>query len=291
MILNPQLGADGRLGNQLFQQAAVRALGLVKGYEVGVPALSKMVHHGQSSLITKFKMPLTPWPYAKPIQYNFFRELDYMKYDPDFWNIKDNTFLNGYFQSINYFKPVAGLIREEFVPKDEFQEEGSDFVSMVRSTFDKKVVSIHLRRGDNTDGSNPNTLLNNMYGTCKRDFWDSPYGQYLEAALQPFHPDEYVLLVFTGGNRFTEDNLADVEWCRSIFDDEVIVSNCGNAMKDYCRIRACDAHILSPVSSFGWWAAYTSINQGLTIAPNHYHPDLPEFTYREGFYPEDWVLC
>ena len=40
MITNFALGRDGRLGNQLFQYAALRALSLEHGYEIVVPNFS-----------------------------------------------------------------------------------------------------------------------------------------------------------------------------------------------------------------------------------------------------------
>ena len=166
MILNPQLGRDCRLGNQLFQQAAIEGLSLVKGYDIGTPPKLTMGHHGQAAPLEKFKIDLPPIKNIFDLEsYSVYLEKNPMSYDPEFWDIEDNTFISGYFQSINYFRSAQDKINKEYVPKDEYQEPESVFVDHISSiNEDAEVVSIHLRRGDNTDGSNPSELLNNMYG-------------------------------------------------------------------------------------------------------------------------------
>ena len=62
-------------------------------------------------------------------------------------------------------------------------------------------------------------------------------------------------------------------------------------MEDFCLIMSCDYNIISHVSSFGRWAAYLNPNENKkVIAPIKYHPDNLDIDYREGFYPEDWIL-
>jgi len=47
MITFLELGSFGRLGNQLFQYAALKSLGLENGYEAKIPNPSLKEWHGQ----------------------------------------------------------------------------------------------------------------------------------------------------------------------------------------------------------------------------------------------------
>jgi hypothetical protein len=97
--------------------------------------------------------------------------------------------------------------------------------------------------------------------------------------------------VFTGGQRFNEDNRIDIEWCKGFFgEDGFIFSEGQEQIDDYCRIMSCDHNILSHASSFGWWAAYVNPNPNkIVVAPEWYHPDEPTLK-REKFYPKNYIL-
>jgi hypothetical protein len=56
MITFHKLGELGRLGNQLFQYAALKGLALKNGYEVKIPNPQTMSWHGQTSLLDKFNI-------------------------------------------------------------------------------------------------------------------------------------------------------------------------------------------------------------------------------------------
>lgn len=49
MITFLQLGSLGRLGNQLFQYAALKSLSLSKGYEIKLPDVDNASWHGQKN--------------------------------------------------------------------------------------------------------------------------------------------------------------------------------------------------------------------------------------------------
>ena len=56
MITFPQLGQVGRLGNQLFQYAALKGLGLRKNYTVKIPRFDDLIWHGQECLLKNFNL-------------------------------------------------------------------------------------------------------------------------------------------------------------------------------------------------------------------------------------------
>jgi hypothetical protein len=52
------LGQQGRLGNQLFQYAALKGLAIKKGYEVKIPDPTTREWHGQNCLLNEFNMDM-----------------------------------------------------------------------------------------------------------------------------------------------------------------------------------------------------------------------------------------
>lgn len=285
MITNIRLGQDGRLGNQLFQVAAIMALAQKLNTTPVIPEYEEMVWHGQEAPLKNFDLVrVENRPTSKLIreiecQYN---ELDYMRYNEGFWSLPNNTNLNGYFQSTRYFDKLP---KYAIQPKEQFLQEAEIVIRTLSEKVKKPIVSVHMRRGDNTDGSNPNQLLNKMYEP------GGFYFSYLEKAAEYF--EGFHKLIFTGGARFTPDNTKDVEWAKQTFGKDCTYSYDligSDYMLDFCLIGACDGNILSHVSSFGWWAAYLGDDKGKQIvAPLHYHPDMPDYTYREGFYPSNWI--
>ena len=75
---------------------------------------------GQKSLLDCFKIP------KEFLEKLVFKKIVYSKYiEPDDgvdlnFFIQDNTNIEGYFQSIFYFKDNSELIRKELTPKDQY---------------------------------------------------------------------------------------------------------------------------------------------------------------------------
>ena len=295
MISFVELGRLGRLGNQLFQYAALRALSLKNDYEIKIPNPGFSTWHGQKCLLNNFNIRSSYLSNDDlgQIKHRYY-EPDYMKFDLKFHELPDNIDLYGFFQSTLYFKEFEKEIIEELTPKQEFLENAGDILQKVKEdNLGYEIVSLHLRRGDNTDGSNPSRELNEMYGKSDSLEMDSFYGRYLTAAKDCFKGRKVKFLIFSGGERHDRnDNEKDLEWCgRNFVGEEYLFSEPSDSMMDFCLIRQCDHNIISHISSFGWWAAYLNPKKDKTvISPIRYHPDRPMFTHREGFYPADWGL-
>ena len=132
-----------------------------------------------------------------------------------------------------------------------------------------------------------------MYGKTSKLDPSSFYGKYLNSAMNQFKGKKVKYLVFSGGTRFSEgDNNSDIEWCKENFKGkDFIFSKNNTTMDDFSLIMCCDHNIISHISSFGWWAAFLNKNPNkIVVAPNKYHPDMPQYTHRNGFYPKNWTL-
>ena len=293
MITFMSLGERGRLGNQLFQYAALKSLGIKKNYEVKIPPPLSKEWHGQRCMLDQFNIYCSFLYDAnfEDILYSY-KEPYYITFDPNFFSIPDHLNIDRFFQSTLYFEGVEEEIKRELTPKDDLLLEGKEEIAKIKRDTGYNIVSLHLRRGDNTDQSNPCAELNDMYGKDGDFSIDSFYGIYLREAMKKFVGKRVRFLIFTGGARFSDDNHSDVEWCkRNLRGDDFLYSEGQSSMQDFCRIMSCDHNIISHVSSFGWWAAYQNTNnEKIVVAPKNYHPDHDNFTHRKGFYPKDWIL-
>lgn len=297
MITFLQLGEYGRLGNQFFQYAALRGLGLKRGYETKIPDHNTRYWHGQNCLLGNFNIK-TPFLEEKDlgkIKY-LYSEPDYMSFDNNFFDIPDGTNISGFFQSTYYFKDYEKEIKEELAPKKHFLDKAKETLAHIKEeNSGHDIVSLHIRRGDNVDNTDPSQVeLNNFYGAqgSKRLCTNSTYYKYFSKAKEVFTGKKVKFLVFTGGKRGSDSNTEDIEWCRSSFSgQEFIFSEKRSTIEDFSLIMSCDHNIISHVSSYGWWAAFLNQNKNKTVvAPLSYHPDRTDINSRPGFYPEDWRL-
>jgi hypothetical protein len=295
MITFHELGSLGRLGNQLFQYAALRSLSLSNDYEIKIPHPASKYWHGQECLLGSLSLEadFLVEEDLKKVEYHY-SEPDPMQIDPLFFEMPDNTNISGFFQSTFYFKNHSAQIKKELTPNRELLEGATDKVLRLKAENPgHEIISLHLRRGDNTDWSNPSSALSLVYGNDGTLQPHSFYSQYLEKAKAVFKGRKCKFLVFSGGSRKPgNSNMSDLEWCRSNFiGDEYLFSDDGSTLGDFSLIMNCDHNIISHISSFGWWAAYLNSNKSAEIvAPIHYHPDMPQYTHRELFYPETWRL-
>jgi hypothetical protein len=284
MVTFHKLGENGRLGNQLFQYAALKGLAIKNGYDVKIPDPQTMSWHGQVCLLDKFNIQcdyLTQED-ANKLQ-NLYEEPNWQKYDLNFFNTPDNTTIDGYYQSLFYFEHISEQIKKELTPKKEYIDAAITEINFLKEHLQCEIVSVHVRRGDN--------MTNGQTGLIQAFDPGGMYETYFNEAKKVFEGKNVKFLVFTGGQRFNEDNKVDVDWCRNFFKgDEFLFSEGNQQIDDFSLIMNCDHNILSHASSFGWWAAYVNPNSNkIVVAPKYYHPDEPSLI-REKFYPKEYIL-
>lgn len=284
MITFSKLGELGRLGNQLFQYAAIRSLGLKNNFEVKLPDIKKMQWHGQKCLLDQFNIPNDLFADFDLKQEHKYFEKDWRKFDESFFEISDNTNIEGFFQSIRYFQEFQNQIKNELTPKKELILNNSQYLDeFKKENAGFEIVSIHIRRGDN--------LTNNQHGLIDAFKTNGIFDTYIKKAISCFESKKVKFLIFSGGARFDEKNQEDIDWCKNYFcGDQFLFSEGQNQLNDFTRIMLCDHNILSHASSFGWWAAFLNPNpQKIVVAPEYYHPDEPNLV-REYFYPNEYIL-
>jgi len=264
MITHKSIGYSGRLGNQMFQYAAVKALSLKTGYEMFLPDHFSIKPDGCYDMTNhkwiQYKLDLLDcFDISCPILNNNantqYQEPDFI-FDPNFFSLPDNVAIEGYFQSYKYFDEFKHDIINDFTFKSNILDKCQNFISQYSNP-----VAIHIRRGDYVNHPG---------------FWNiTP--EYIQNALNYFSDDEYTFLIFSD----------DIGWCKQIFPEGVIFVEGNNQFEDLCLMSLCDHNIISN-SSYSWWGAY--LNQNLNkkiIAPSNWFTDPKPLN---DLYPNNWIV-
>jgi hypothetical protein len=216
----------GGLGNQLFQIATTISHAIKNGVDYKIPEYSintsiwKTYIHHLPKLLPNHTISGT---YNEP-SHNY-NELPF----------QDGMCLDGYFQSERYFK--------------DHRKEVLEALNFKWKPF-KKIVSIHVRRGDylKYPTKHPVVTIN-----------------YIDWAIKHFKSLGYKrFMVFSD----------DMEWCRENINSNTIHDSCifsyseGNSnMYDLTQMSQCEHHIIAN-SSFSWWGAWLNQNPDkIVIAP------------------------
>jgi hypothetical protein len=274
VILFPELGSKGRLGNQLFQLASMLALSFETNSKIKLPSnLYSRIMHGQKCLLEHFKHNLVLMNSEEEYIYNsqehvslvFPQEND--KWDREnFLNIEfDKIHLHNWPESELYFKKYKDKIKERLSLVDTIQEIGDSYINTIKKAnqIPIEVVGIHIRRGDVIPDINE-LQWNHIIVSIKKTI--NIY----------FNDKKYKFLFFTGGSH-TNDNSDDVKWIKNNFNDlNYSVCESNNILSDLASMIACDHMILTSRSTIGWWGAYLNKKDTKRIyVPKYTFPPIP----------------
>lgn len=270
MITFSKLGKHGRLGNQLFQYAALKGLSVKNGYDIAMMSdLFEATWHGQKCLLSNFNFDYPTTDVSGEV-YN--QPGDSQTFDKNFFDLKDGIDLFGFFQNLNYFHFCKDQIKEDLKINPKIQKTCDEYLER----FNGNVVSVHVRRGDNI-----------QYEQSSQEVIDN----YIAKSVSYFN-DETNFLVFTGGSRFAgEDNTEDVNYLKETYQGEkVFFSETNDPMVDFCLMTKCNHNIISHDSTFSWWSAYLNEHDDSTTICPRYHRSLEQTVEYEDFYPENWTI-
>jgi len=247
--------AVGRLGNKLFIIATM--IGLAKSTRQPFAISKDWVYANIFDRIPLVgDVTYQVDQYQEP--YHYYSELP-----TDFINIQ----LNGYFQSVNYFKHCSQDVSWYLTPNTEVTHDIND---RYKQFNDVTTTSIHIRRGDYIK---PNT-----------GFIDLMSCGYYNRAIEYIDDITDTYLVFSD----------DIEWCKSQFNnDKMVFVNPQDALYDMMFMAKCDNHIIAN-SSYSWWGAYLGSNPSkCVIYPTNWWTDNVPSDYRADTYKVDgWIgLC
>tara|TARA_B100001939_G_scaffold347937_1_gene371422 strand:- start:2544 stop:3356 length:813 start_codon:yes stop_codon:yes gene_type:complete len=262
------IGRMGRLGNQMFQYAALRGIAENCGYKFCFPVFKDAVNDGignmlRTELFDCFEMST---PSALNIQ---LIDSDRPVVDESGFEFDENIFnncpdwvtLRGYFQTEKYFKNVEKIIRKDFTFKEEYRIPCEEMIGK------EEYIALHIRRTDYLqNAANHNNLTL----------------EYYEKALAKFPEDSQVII-------FSDDP----QWCseQDLFsDDRFLVSENTNGYVDLCLMSMCK-HFIIANSTFSWWGAWLSKNKNKkVIAPSQWFGPANKHLNTEDIYCEGWEI-
>jgi len=276
------IGSLGRLGNQMFEYAALRGIAARHGYEWCIPPPERKGIENYS-LHECFKLSpdrregiMEPCQYAQEPYFHFCQEL--------FDTCPDNVSLHGFFQSWRYFDNVKDEIRKDYTFHEGILEPCKE---MMEELEGQEPIMLHVRRGD------PNLTdprgFKWSYTQCGSMHPVQPI-EYYEKALKAF-PEDQPVIVFSDSpewvkeqeffkpNRFMisepEDKYADGSY---------------TPYADLCLMSLC-SHAIIANSSMSWWGAWLQTNPDKMIfAPKMWFGSDYKDKDTKDLYCPKWIL-
>lgn len=264
----------GGIGNQMFQYAAGRALSLTHdqrllldlsdfsryrlhhGFELNkvfnvaaeraqVSAVHEMLEWRANRFVKKvLRRPQFVWMRGKK-----FVVEPHFNYWPDLFNLADDCYLSGYWQSEHYFKSFESVIRRDFTFREPLEGRNSDLALEIANT---QSVSLHVRRGDYVNDSKTANIMD----VCSLDYYRKAISYIVE------HVENPVFYVFSDDMAWVRQNLPMIFPC--VYVDH---NHRAESYRDMQLMSLCRSHVIAN-SSFSWWGAWLNPNpEKLVVAP------------------------
>lgn len=275
----------GGIGNQLFQYALGKRIAMMqreqlfldlskftknsdRSYRLSKLQISASIAptHLQHGYITKAANKNLPvWSLLFPSNRISIIEETTCNFEPSVLHIRGNCYLNGYWQSEKYFKPISQTIRAEFIPLQ--LSEGAKLVAE-RICDTRNAVSVHVRRGDYVTHPTARTV----HGALPKAYYLKAVRRIEEEVKDPTY---YI---------FSDD----IAWCNNNLHlgPYTQVISTGQEYEDLYLMSMCRHHIIAN-SSFSWWGAWLNAKKGKkVIAPMRWF-DHYQYTDRD-VVPDEW---
>ena len=251
----------GRLGNQLFQYATIRAISLEKKLDMHIN--TKTAWDNQGCLLDNFKIYNNPdYDYVTQIFQEGNGNPSHYMYDENIKHIQNNTVLSGNFQNIKYFEKYISQIKTELKFKDDTVNElAVNYINdLKKKTGKDEIVSINIRRGD----------------FVKWGVFDEEYvKKFIDIALSKItNIADKIILIFIGGS-LHNDSTDDINWVKNnIKYDNIFISKYSidysphSIIYDMAISQLCDYMVIPIMSTINWWILCLNNNN----SENNYVP-------------------
>lgn len=283
MIGFDAIGTMGRLGNQMFQHAALKGIARHREFEYCIPPQHPQTQIDNYGLLEAFEMKnvdKVKFSYNMiPVQESHFH------FDEQIFNeCPDNSNLAGFFQTEKYFKHVEKEIREDYTFKSEWMDPCLEFMSQFKN---QEVLFLHVRRGD------PNLTDKRGFKWAYVNLQDQHPVQsleYYQEALKYFSEDIPVLVFSDSIDWCKEQKLFKSE--RFMFSESEDKHDDGALVPyvDLCLMSLC-SHAIIANSSMSWWGAWLQKNPNQkVIAPKMWFGSAYSFHNTKDLYCSDWIV-
>ena len=283
MIGFDSIGTIGRLGNQMFQHAALKGIARNRGFQYSIPPYYPQVQIDNYGLLEAFELTNVDrvdfTHHKQTIQESHFH------FDERIFNeCPDNSNIFGFFQTDKYFKHVEDEVRQDYTFKKEWLEPCQGFMQQFEG---QEVAFLHVRRGD------PNLTDKRGFKWAYVNLQDQHPVQpleYYEEALKHF-PEDMPIIVFSDA----------IDWCkeqdffkpdRFMFSEPEDVHSDGALVPylDMCLMSLCN-HAIIANSSMSWWGAWLIQNPNKkVIAPRMWFGSDYADKDTKDLYCESWKV-
>lgn len=283
MLAFNELGNNGRLGNQMFQYAALRGIAAKKGYDWCIPpfgikradnySLENCFLMGGVKSTNKYILDRGFAPVVMEKQYHFDQELLDM--------CPNDVSIHGFFQSEKWFAHIRDQIRQDFTFHDDLITPIMGFLNEL-----KDPIFLHVRRGD------PNLTDSRGFKWSYTQCSDQHPPQsldYYEEALKRFPEDQEVVIVSDSPEWVLEQELFKPDRFYVSTPEEKYPDGSYTPYVDLCLMAHCKGGITAN-SSLSWWGAWLQNGSGKIIAPKTWFgPAYPNNDTKD-LYCEDWEV-
>ena len=281
----------GGIGNQLFSYAAVKRLAKINNAKLIVDNKSGFINdkYKRQYQLNHFSIKARTANYFERLEpfgrfARFFLKFinGFIKFDNKFYivqndmnfdsrlltfNIKKLLFIEGYWQSENYFKDIESHIREEFLIKSPSDSLNT---SISKSISNKVSVAVHVRFFDDKRGQTSNI--------CDEDYYLRAI-KFINKNVQGAH-----FFIFSDNPELVKSFISLPEDCMTFIDH----NNEDNAYADLWLITKCQ-HFITANSTFSWWGAWLCehVNK-IVIVPKKSISNGEGAWGFDGLIPDEW---
>ncbi len=248
----------GQLGNVMFEVAAATAFALDNNLEVYIPHLKN--YHKDRGYYSQFFYRVNTSEIPSNEDMIFHEDMSAYYYNPIKYEPNKNIHIRGFFQSEKFFSKHQDHIKNLFKPKDEITKEiYNKYGDILKNNT---TVAVHVRTFM-PDRADPQITINRL--------------KYFVIAMEYF-PDHFLFLVFSDDMHWTKNNFPKTR-------KNVIFIENNPYYIDFYLMSFCHHQIVSPNSTFSWWAAWLNNNPNkIVIAPYIWSSNENEDTI-----PDDWI--
>ena len=274
----------GGAGNQLFQYAAGRALADHLGTDLALDRRYMVLwdetradcfpQYKQTRFIEAGALPpskmdsmlrygLWRWFGRNP---RFHRE-DGLAFNPGFFDLPNNSYLHGYWQSPRYFGTSADRIRDDLTLTTPLNAANQAMADRIAAA--PMPVSVHVRRGD--------YMADGGFAACPPAYYTAAVDRLTADLGQPI-----TCFVFSNDPAWARENL-------TLGQETVVVDINGEDAGHFdMHLQSLCAHHIIANSTFSWWGAWLNPSPDKIVAApkNWFAPGKPS---NPDLCPPEWL--
>ena len=187
-----------------------------------------------------------------------------------------DIYLDGYWQSENFFSDFSEEIRNDFTLKNALSVDATNILTKIQR--DNSSVSLHIRRGDNA------------HEIASMKAFGCPGIEYYESCIKVLIDNLKNSGIYTGSiNLYVFSD--EIDWVKqnlhTDFPTIFVTSTNIDLCEEIMLMCACKHNIISN-STFGWWGAWLNKNPDkIVVAPRQWA--LKRLKNFKDIIPKNWI--